>query len=134
MASTSSDTLCFPAFRVREKAQGSCEHGPFMMAFKALTLEVAGWPDSALGCHPVKEVPVTQLFRGPMLEIQATFLSSAAAPPMLPVFTDTSGFLQSDVDTCSSTIIKHRASKTSSRLLGHVETLARRLAMGTTHH
>ncbi|KAF4098348.1 hypothetical protein G5714_020378 [Onychostoma macrolepis] len=38
----------FPAFRVREKAQGSCKHGLCMMAFKAPTLGVVGRPDRVL--------------------------------------------------------------------------------------
>lgn len=67
-----------------------------MTAFKAPTLGVLGWPDRALGCHPVIEVPDTQLLLGPMRETQARLLST---PPMLPVLTDGSGFLQSDVLT-----------------------------------
>ncbi len=49
-----------PSLQSSRKAQWSCEHGPFMMAFKAPTLGVLGWPKRALGCHPFIEAPVTQ--------------------------------------------------------------------------
>ncbi len=70
--------------------------GSLMTAFKALTLGVLGWPDRALGHHPVIEVPAIQLLRDPMQENPERFLLTL---PMLPVFADPSSFPQSDVLT-----------------------------------
>ncbi len=50
------------------KTLESCEHGPFMTAFKAPTLGVLYWPDRALRHHPVVEVPATQLLQDPVQE------------------------------------------------------------------
>ncbi len=78
------------------KALGSCEYGTFMMAFKAPTLGVLGWPDSSLGHHPVVEVPATHLLWDPMQENQERFLLT---PHMLPVLVNASSFAQSDILT-----------------------------------
>ncbi len=67
------------SFRDRVKVLGSCEHGPFMMAFKAHTHLVLGPPDRTLEC-PTIEVPATQLLRDPIQEIQGRFSTS----PLLP--------------------------------------------------
>lgn len=91
---TSSDTLCTIAFRDRVKVLGSCEHGPFMTAFKAHTHLMLGRPDRTLEC-PTREVPATQLLRDPIQEIQGRFSAST----MLPILADASSSLQSEVLT-----------------------------------
>ncbi len=103
-----------------------------MTAFKALTLGVLGWPDRALGHHPVIEVPAIQLLRDPMQENPERFLLTL---PMLPVFADPSSFPQSDVLTPVVRLQPNTgASKTPGRFFVHRESVARRLAVDTTHH
>lgn len=70
-----------------------------MMAFKAPTLGVVGWPDRVFGFRPVIEDPVTQSLWGHMLETQVKFLLSTAALLVLPVLADANGSPQSDVST-----------------------------------
>ncbi len=112
------------------KALGSCEHGPFWAAFKAPTFGVLGWPNRALGHHPIVEVPVTQLLRDPMQENQERFLLTL---PMLAVLADASSFPSCRcLDAGSSTTAKHGVSKTPGRFLGRVAT--RRPTVGTMHH
>ncbi len=112
------------------KALGSCEHGPFLTAFKAPTFGVLGWPNRALGHHPVVEVPVTQLLRDPMQENQERFLLTL---PMLAVLADASSFPQSDVLTPvvrlqpNTECLKHLAD-----FFGRVAT--RRHTVSTMHH
>ncbi len=107
------------------KALGSCEHGPFMTAFKAPTRQGSRTPPCSRGSrHSVASGP----YAGKSGEV---FINPAYA-------TCTRGHQQLSAVRCLDagilTTAKHGASKTPGRLCGRMATLARRLLVGTMHH
>lgn len=61
-------------------------HGPFMTAFKAPTVNVAGQPNKVIEQYPVLEVLTTHVSQGPMqgdLSITMNLFSAVTAHALL---------------------------------------------------
>lgn len=109
-----------------------------MTVLKFPTVYVAGRPDRAIGQFCVLDVPTTHVLWSPMQGGQSITLSSLSVATLhaLPFFADTSGSWQSeDVSAPVIQLVPEiERLRLHSRLLGHVETPARDLAVGTMHH